>query len=196
MRKFFFPIFLVPVLFASTIYSQGLRNEIKVYRPDFSGTWNLNFVKSALEDIESQGLSDEQLILTIDQKLPVISVKITALLPARSEPGPEFAIYIDGRVSSIPTAHAASSATAEWNGGKLIMTVVPSPKDGNSVVVEAELSADRNTLILTLIRKLKRTGPDGKSIIVVGYPRDITMIYDRITGIPARSNKTPLPEEK
>lgn len=207
MKQFFFPVFLASVLLASTFYAQGLESPIKVYpqrletpvkvvRPDLSGTWNLNYGKSELKDIGSKALADEaRLILTVDQKTPIINVKVMVRHQARSVTGPEFNIYTDGRASEIPTGRTASSGIAEWNDSKLVLTVFASPKDGNTLFVEVGLSADRNTLIFTLIRKLTRTGLDGKSLTIVDHTRDITMIYDRIVDIPAGSIKIPLPEE-
>jgi hypothetical protein len=178
------------------VYSQRLETPIKIVHPDFSGTWNLNFLKSELKDMASKGLSDEQMILTVDQKLPVISVQVTVRHQGKSGTGREFKIYTDGRASEVPAAHTASGGIAEWSGNKLVITVVASPKDRNVLVVEVELSADGITMISTLKRALTRTGPDGTSITVVDNTRTMTMIYDRIVDVPARSNKTPRPEEK
>jgi hypothetical protein len=62
--------------------------------------------------------------------------------------------------------------------------------------VDLELPADGNTLISTLKGTLPKNGPDGKNLIVVDNTRTQTIVYDRIVDVPARSNKTQLPEEK
>jgi hypothetical protein len=207
MRKFFFPVFLVTVLIASTVYSQGLESPIRVYsqrletpikivHPDLSGTWSLNFGKSEFKDAASKDISDESLTLTLDQKLSVISVKITVRQLTKSETIADFNIYTDGRASEIPIAHTGSSGTAEWNGNKLMLTVFGSPKERDALIVEVELSADGNTLTSTLKGTTTGTAADGRTIRVIDNTKTLTMIYDRVTGTPARLNKTPLPEEK
>ena len=191
----------------ANLYSQGLESPIRVYpqrletpvkiaHPDLSGTWSLNFVKSEFQEAASRDLSDESLILTIVQTLPVISVKVTIRHLTRSETIAAFNIYTDGRASEIPTAHTGSSGTAEWNGNKLVLTVFGSPKERDPLIVEAELSADGNKLVSTLKGTTTRTAPDGRNTPVVDNTKILTMIYDRVTDTPARPNKTSLPEEK
>jgi hypothetical protein len=199
MRKLFLPGFILCILlFATNACSQGLRNEIKVYHPDFSGTWKLDPLKSRLKNTTVKEDSDYGLVVAVDQKLPVISVRVMFTHLAESETVVEFNLYTDGRASDFPGLSNPRDETVEWKDNNLVLTNFSSGKGRKTIlsVLEIALSADGKALICTQKSTKKGIGTDGESITIVDDTETEYVVFDRVPDIPARSNRTPLPEEE
>lgn len=182
MRKIFPAVFLVSVvLLAGNAYSQGLQNEIKVYRPDFSGTWKFNLRKSGFTG-EITGEASNSL-LVIEQKLPAILVSFRMRTKYREATFVNITLYSDGRGDEVEDFGSFNSFT-EWKGNILVMTTFSSGDRKNIYeVIEFKLSADGNTLTGTKKNASLRPGLDGEQVRVFndsGSPS----VFDRIDPAP------------
>lgn len=188
--------FVLPVLFfTANVYSQGLQNEIKVDRPDFSGTWKLNLRKSGFTGVITEEASDS--LLVIEQKPPAIMVSFRMRDKYRESTLLKITFYSDGRGDQVEGVGDSGTVT-KWNGNILVTTSFSSA-DRKDIyeVIEFKLSTDGNTLTGTKKNASLRPGLNGeqeKVFIDSGSPS----VYDRIdtTAAPAKAIKTLDPEEK
>lgn len=164
------------------VYPQRLETPVKIAHPDLSGTWKLNFLKSGFEDATAKEISDNALIVVIEQKLPVISIRVLSRHLAESEVIAEFYLYTDGRASEFPRASSSSDIAAEWSGEKLVITNFTTSRGVRRVlnVGEVKLSVDGNTLTFTDKRTQTVLGTDGRSTGVVEDMRSISAFFDRV----------------
>lgn len=190
MRKLFAPgVVLFILLFTATAFSQGFQSEIKVVRPDFSGTWKMNFARSYFKDVVLYEVSNHSLIMVIDQKLPVISAKRIMQYLEKTEDISEYQIYTDGRESEPPAVFSSNKAMAEWKSSKLVITNYNSRNGRKSIrnVGELELSADGNTLTFTRKGTKSEIGPDGVETRVVDGTDVGSAVFERIADFPLKS---------
>ena len=193
MKKLFLPSFLtLLVLFGGTAFSQGLQNEIRVVRPNFSGAWKMNFALSHFKDVVLYEVSDHSIIVIIDQKLPVISVKVVMRYLEKTKDISEYQLYTDGRESAPPAVFNSGGAMAEWKGNKLVVTSYNSWNGRKSIryVGELELSADGNTLTCTRMGTKPEIGPDGVETMVVDGTDAGSAVFERIADFPLKSPNT------
>jgi hypothetical protein len=188
MRKSFPPgVIVLILLFMANACAQGLRNEIKVYHPDFSGTWKVDVVKSGFMDGTAEEISDISLTVVVDQKLPVISIKVVLRHLAESGTLEEFNIYTDGRITDYPGS-STQKQSAEWKDNKLIFSSFSYARGHQTLmgVVEFELSGDGNTLFCTQKGTKAGPGPNGETIAVVDNTKIKTLFLERIAASPPK----------
>jgi len=196
MKKFLTLCFCFSMVFCTvTAYSQGLRNEIKVSRPDFSGTWKSNLRKSEFTGVITEEASDN--ILIIEQKLPAILLSLRMRTKHWESTLVNFTLYSDGRGDEVEDFGSFSSFT-EWKGSILVWTTFSSGgRKDIYEVIELKLSADGNTLTVTKKKASLRRGPDGEQVRVF-YDSGSPSVFDRIdaAAAPAKAIKTLDKEEK
>lgn len=171
--------------------AQGVQNEIKVHRPNISGTWVLSSLNGEVSE------SDKELLMVIKQMPDSVIVELRTI-EARDKKEEVFAItiYTDGRESEIPGFLGGStSITGQWRDGKLFVSNVDSPKEGP---IEVELSADGNRLICrsgTAVEK--RNGVYVPSeIILERYKPAATVLQKPIAEAPRSNSKVLLQDIK
>jgi len=126
-------------------------------KPDFSGTWKLNLVKS-----EMGGSPVESLIVDVDHKDPVFKYAARGTAGGQGFEETETS-FTDGRPSQ---DSQGATVTAHWDGA----TLVSEAKDNNGQVLytsELTLSDDGKTITRILIQK----GP--------GDPQPRRELYDK-----------------
>jgi hypothetical protein len=184
-------LFLLVFGYAQNAPAQGLQTEIKVQRPNLSGTWKLNLA-------QSKGLKDElrteaglQRLMVIQQNLPAIS--ITVKLQKGATDGEEFVggkytLFSDGRGDQYVAEFDAEDSSTVWENGKLVVTRYSVSKTTPKTIVaiqELALSPDGKTLIETWRRTSFRyvSNPkDGTS----GEERyfddskNLVLVYDKV----------------
>jgi hypothetical protein len=178
MKIFLTLCFCFSMVFCTVaVCSQGLRNEIKAYHPDFSGTWKYNPVKPGVS--EPNSAPDNSLLVIIEQKLPVLFVTVVVKEDDKDVPLGTMTLYTDGRGDEFSGLFDSNNSTTQWQGNKLVITFFSSSKGPKEVrdVSELELSSDGN--ILTGRRRGTKIGqgPNGKSVRIVDNTQTETAFF-------------------
>ena len=183
MKKYLILCFCLVFFCAGNAYSQGLQNELKVYRPDFSGTWKLNIARSVLKKNLPAGFAAITWIVDIQQTLPAISVTLRGSKGADEAVFAKVVYYTDGRGDEYrPDVAERIASTSEWQDNKLVTTCFSFWQGRKEVtdIMEVELAADGNTLIGTSKETKIGVGPKGERIRYIDETKTQSAVFDRI----------------
>ena len=143
-------------LFAINVAAQGLETKIKVYRPDYSGTWKLNESKSKFTSDQSQRPDKVSHLMIIEQNLPAIS--ITIKVQNDTSNNASYTLYTDERGDDYPTLreYLSETSTSKWVNNNLVVTYVGEVDFTKRILGTKEyvLSKDGNTLTETFTPNL------------------------------------------
>jgi hypothetical protein len=169
-------VFAILALFPVSTFSQSLQNDLKVHRPDFSGTWKLNLRKSGFTGEITPEARDT--FLVIEQNLPAIKVSFrTGNKNAEAE---DFNVtfYSDGRGDEMG-GFGSFGTVSEWEGDTLVTKSFTSPDRKNiSEAMELRLSADGKVLTGTKRNASLRENLNGEMVRIfmsAGSP----LVFDR-----------------
>lgn len=166
-------LFLFTFLCAAPVVAQRLETQIRIYRPDYSGTWKLNVEKS--RGLERANAKEPKLshIWVIEQKLPAIEIIVKQQRGTGTDEnffGGKLTLWTDGRGDEYIEGVEAFPSISEWKNNKLTVTHyslggsvgnISAPKQTTSIE-EYDLSADGKTLTTTVKQTSFRYIPDDK----------------------------------
>jgi hypothetical protein len=166
-------LFLFTFLCAAPVFAQRLDTQIRIYRPDYSGTWKLNSGKS--RGLEKNDAKEPKLshIWVIEQKLPAIGITVKQQRGIEADEnffGGKLTLWTDGRGDEYIEGVEAFPSVSEWKNNKLTVThYSPGGNTGNvsapkqiTSIQEYDLSADGKTLTITVKQTSVRYIPDDK----------------------------------
>ena len=150
MRYLFFLIVISVVMSAfENADAQGLQNEIKIQRPDFSGKWSIDVAKSRFSSKKGPVEKNLVWIVTISQRSQNIIIKMDTKSDRVASESWEYTLQPDGR----PKKFGSGFLIAKWTDKKLIVQFFDAP---NEIMFEQyrelvselhfELLPDGNTL--------------------------------------------------
>lgn len=182
-------LFLFIFFCAVSVAAQRLETEIKIQRPDFSGTWKLNVNKSQGLDKPFGRDADLISLMIIEQKLPSIAITLKLQRGVGADEnffGGKLTLYTDGRGDEYIEGVYPDSSATKWEGNKLIVTHYSKSKtvpEQVSSIQEYELSSDGKRLINTWKRTSFRYIRKENSFREERYFDDsltLTLIFDRV----------------
>lgn len=184
-------LFLFTFLCAAPVLAQRLETQIKIYRPDFSGTWKLNVVKS--RGLKNNGVKEDELahLMIIEQKLPAIGITVKEQRGTGADEnffGGKLTLWTDGRGDEYMRGIDSDPSISEWKNNKLTVTHYTSGESAPkqiTLIEEYDLSADGKTLTNTVKRISVRYIVDDKkqSYKEERYFDDadtVVLVFDRI----------------
>ncbi len=148
-------LFLFTFLCVFTCFGQRLETQIKIQRPDYSGTWKFNAEKS--RGLEKSRPKDTGLsyLMIIEQNLPAIGITVKQQRGTGADEnffGGKLTLWTDGRGDEYVEGIHSEPSVSGWKNNKLTVThysfVKTEPKQITSIE-EYELSADGKTLTNT-----------------------------------------------
>lgn len=149
-------LFLFTCLCAAQVSAQRLETQIKIYRPDYSGTWKLNVEKS--RGFKKNGTKEDSLshLMVIEQKLPAIGITVKQQRGTGADEnffGGKLTLWTDGRGDEYIDGIAAEPSVSEWKNNKLTVTHYTLGENAEKQITsiqEYDLSADGKTLTNTV----------------------------------------------
>jgi hypothetical protein len=166
-------LFLFTFLCAAPVVAQRLETQIKIYQPDYSGTWKLNPEKS--RGLEKNDAKEPKLshLWVIEQKLPAIGITVKMQRGTATDEnffGGKLTLWTDGRGDEYIEGVEAFPSVSGWKNNKLTVTHyspggsvgnITAPKQITSIE-EYDLSAEGKTLTITVKQTSFRYIPDEK----------------------------------
>ncbi|MEP6945116.1 MAG: hypothetical protein ABJA02_04305 [Acidobacteriota bacterium] len=139
----------VAIISSQTLSAQRLENNIAVDRPDLSGKWAVDIVKSRFS--AKKGPEDKDLIWTVEirQRLPQFSVKMHSRIGDGIVEDWKYNFYTDGRFVTVDSCKDPDCRMyAKWVNNKLVAQTFV---NANILVAEEhfELLPGGNTLQIT-----------------------------------------------
>lgn len=161
-------LFLLTILYVQPASGQGLQTEIKVYKPNFSGSWKLNRNISKGLDEGFRIDANLQRIMIIEQSLPSVSITIKiqkGTADGENYIGGSYTLFTDGRGDTYVDEFERADSTTGWQNNKLVVTrytyTKSAPKEVEAIQ-EFSLSNNGKTLTETWRRTSFKYVPDSK----------------------------------
>ncbi|MGA2329626.1 MAG: hypothetical protein ABSH05_25505 [Bryobacteraceae bacterium] len=125
-------------------------------KPDFSGTWKLDLLRSRLDDVP--GLKSS--VIKIEHHEPKIHIEITTVTH-QGETSEAFDLTTDGVESKQTIGGQPCAASAQWDswsGNRLVLTVKCQPPEGAVVTTRRMKLGDKDRMMTTVLTVKDKTG--------------------------------------
>jgi len=146
-----FGIAILPLLIAASLLAAPKR-------PNFSGDWEMDTVKSQLRPTKWNGLA-----LAVEHKEPKLNIKVTLKYPQGSDYSYQIPLTTDGKQSSVDMGKNVRVYRANWLSPKL---VIKWNEDGARTETWT-LSQDGKTLTIVGSAKLTNGGTERWKYVMV-----------------------------
>lgn len=125
-------------------------------KPDFSGTWKLDLLRSRLDNIPDLKGS----VIKIEHHEPKIHIEITTVT-GQGETSEAFDLATDGVEGKQTIGGQPCAASVQWDvwsGSRLVLTVKCGPPEGMVVTTRRMTLGDKGRMLTTVLTVKDKTG--------------------------------------
>jgi hypothetical protein len=186
MKKILISSFLFAMLCAVTAFAQQLESNVKIQRPDYSGTWKLNRKKSRGVKKLDKDETGIKFIMVIEQKLPAIEITFKNQRGIGANEnffGGKATFYTDGRGDEIIAGMPGETSTSQWKNNKLTVTHFGNYESNRGEIIsidEYSLSPDGKTLTNTMRSTSVRYNAQLKEERFFDESETLVLVFDKV----------------